>query len=466
MVKRSDFKDDFMWGGAIAANQAEGGYQEAGKGLSIADLARNGIRMGIDDEIDLDAYYPSHEAVDFYHRYKEDLAYMEELGFNCFRTSINWTRIFPLGDEDEPNEAGLLFYDELFDEMLKRGMVPIVTLSHYETPVHLVKQYGSWRSRKLIDFFLKYCEVVFKRYKNKVKYWMTFNEINNMRRIESAAGGILLQDGEHREQVVYQASHHMFVASSLAIKLCHEICPESKIGTMFSLSNVYPNTCKPEDVFDTMNLRRTSLFFCDVMVRGYYPSYSNRFFEEHNVKLDIQPGDLECIRQYTSDYLAFSYYRTTTHRHGLPYHGSTGGDESVLNPYLKATSWGWQIDPLGLRYTLNELYDRYQIPLFVVENGMGEHDLLQEGDLIADQYRITYLQEHLAAMLEAVKDGVDLIGYTYWGPFDIVSAGTGEMEKRYGFVYVDKDNQGHGTLRRIKKQSFAWMQQFLSDKRN
>lgn len=463
MIKKNDFPNDFLWGGAISANQAEGGYNCGGKGLNISDFSRKGIRHGIDTQIDELEYYPSHEAVDFYHRYKEDLELMKELGLNCFRTSINWSRIFPNGDEDSPNEEGLKYYDDLFDTMIENGMTPIVTLSHYETPIHLVHKYGSWRNRKLIDFFIRYCEVVFKRYKDKIKYWMTFNEINNMRRIAGAAGAIFLNEGEHREQVVYQASHNMFVAHSLAVKLCRDICPDSKIGSMFSLSNVYPNTCKPEDVFDTMQLRRTSLFFSDVMIRGYYPSYSKRFFEENNIVLEIEEGDLELISKYTSDYLAFSYYRTTTHQAGRPYHGSTGGDESVLNPYLETTAWGWQIDPLGLRFTLNELYDRYQIPLFVVENGLGENDILNNDFTINDEYRIKYLESHLESLYEAIEDGVDLLGYTYWGPFDIISAGTGEMKKRYGFVYIDKDNEGKGSLNRYKKDSFYWFKDFLKD---
>ena len=453
---QTKFPENFLWGGAIAANQAEGAYNEDGKGLDIASCFPHGIKHEYDGEPLPGKYYPSHVAIDFYHRYKEDLELMQEMGFKVFRTSIHWSRIFPNGDDAEPNEAGLKFYDDLFDEMRSRGMEPLVTLSHYETPVHLVKEYGSWRNRKLIDFFLRYCEVVFKRYAGKVKYWLTFNEINNMRRMPGAAGGIFFEEGENHQQAVYQAIHHMFVANALAVKLCHEIIPDAKIGCMLSLSNTYPHTCKPEDVFETMELRRRSLLFGDVMIRGYYPNYMSRIWAEENVQVQMEPGDEELLRKHTVDYLGFSYYRTSTHEFGQPFSGDTGGDQGTPNPYLETTPWGWQIDPLGLRYTLNELYDRYQIPLFVVENGLGQVDTPDENGQIHDDYRIDYLRRHLQAVKEAIADGVEIMGYTYWGPIDSVSAGTGEMKKRYGFIYVDRDNDGNGTLERRKKDSFAY----------
>lgn len=456
------FPEHFLWGGAIAANQAEGAYLEDGKGLDLSSGFRAGIR-GKHDRKPLEGiYYPYHEAIDFYHHYKKDIAMMAEMNFKCFRTSINWARIFPNGDDEIPNEAGLQFYDNLFDELHKHGIEPLVTLSHYETPMHLIENYGSWRNRKLIDFFLKYCKVVFQRYKDKVKYWLTFNEINNMRRIPQAAGGIFLEEGEHQQQVTYQAVHHMFVAGSLATKTCHQIIPDAKIGCMLSLSNVYPNTCNPEDVFDTMQLRRRSLFYGDVMIRGSYPAYTSCLWKELGVEVKMEPADEEIIRCYTADFLAFSYYRTTTHKAGASFIGDTGGDQGEENPYLKSTPWGWQIDPLGLRYTLNELYDRYQIPLFVVENGLGQIDEISVDGKIHDNYRIDYVRDHIMAMKDAVADGVELMGYTCWGPIDIVSAGTGEMKKRYGFIYVDKDNEGNGTLKRMKKDSFDWYRNVIA----
>ncbi len=453
---QTEFPKDFLWGGAIAANQAEGAYNEAGKGIDISDGFAHGIKHEHDDQINPKKFYPTHEAIDFYHRYSEDLTLMQEMNFKIFRTSINWARIYPNGDDKEPNEAGLKFYENLFDEMISRGIEPLVTLSHYETPLNLVKKYGSWRNRQLIDFFIKYCETVFKRYSGKVKYWLTFNEINNMRRMPGAAGGIFFHPGENKEQTIYQASHNMFVANSLAIKSCHELCPTAKIGCMLSLSNVYPHTCNPKDVFETMDLRRRSLFFSDVMIRGKYPNYIARIWDENNVIIKMEPTDEQIIQTYTADYLGFSYYRTTTHEYGKSFYGDTGGDQGTPNPYLSTTPWGWQIDPLGLRFTLNELYDRYQIPLFIVENGLGEIDIPDKNGAIHDTYRINYIKQHISAIKEAIIDGVDILGYTYWSPIDIVSAGTGEMQKRYGFVYVDRDNNGHGTLNRRKKDSFDW----------
>ncbi len=456
------FPEGFLWGGAIAANQAEGAYLEDGKGLDIPSGFRSGLH-GPHDMVPLPGVrYPTHEAIDFYHRFREDVALFAEMGFKCFRTSINWSRIYPNGDDETPNELGLKFYDELFDELKKYDIEPLVTLSHYETPLSLVERYGSWRDRRLIDFFLRYCDTVFKRYGDRVKYWLTFNEINNMRRIPEAAGGIFPQPGENIQQATYQAAHHMFVASALANKLCHELIPDAKIGCMLSLSGVYPNTCSPDDVFDTMQLRRLSLFYSDVMLRGAYPAYTAKLWEGLGVDVHMENGDEEILSCHPSEFLAFSYYRSTTHRAGNPYNGDTGGDRGIPNPYLETTPWGWQIDPVGLRFMLNDLYDRYQIPLFIVENGLGQFDEVGEDGIVHDSYRIDYVRSHVKAMRDAIEDGVDLMGYTYWGPIDIVSAGTGEMAKRYGFIYVDKDDEGDGTLARTRKDSFFWYQKLLA----
>ena len=500
------FPKDFLWGGATAANQCEGAWNEDGKGISIADVLTCGglakytaevpgvpesmkkhiakmrgvtyrsdhqtgaaiaFKMNTYPETGTpvileDEYYPNHQAIDHYHRYKEDLALFANMGFKCYRMSIAWTRIYPTGEEDTPNEAGLRFYDSLFDECLKYGIEPIVTLSHYEMPLALTLKYNGFADRRVIACYTKYVKTVFDRYQHKVKYWLTFNEINNMRRMPGAAGGIFFKEGENHQQVVYQASHNMFVANALAIKLCHEIIPDAKIGCMLSLSNVYPHSCRPEDVFETMELRRRSLLYGDIMIRGYYPNYMADIWDKENVHVEMEPGDEELMRKYTADYLGFSYYRTTTHEYGTPFSGDTGGDQGTPNPYLKTTPWGWQIDPLGLRYTLNELYDRYQIPLFVVENGLGQIDEPDENGIVHDDYRINYLRQHLMALRDALRDGVDIMGYTYWGPIDIVSAGTGEMKKRYGFIYVDRDDAGHGTLARSRKDSFYWYKKVIA----
>lgn len=456
------FPDNFLWGGAIAANQAEGAWNEDGKGPSIADVSAEGVQGPVDRDVMENKYYPAHEAIDFYHHYKEDIALFAEMGFKCFRTSIAWSRIFPNGNEAEPNKKGLQFYDDLFDHLLENGIEPVITISHYETPLHLVNEYGGWMNRKLISFFQKYCEVIFNRYKDKVKYWMTFNEINNVHVIPFAAGTIKPVDGKYDLQTIYQSSHHMFVASALAVKACREIIPGAKIGCMLSLSGVYPNTCHPEDVLETYQLRRRSLFFGDVMLRGKYPNYIRRVWKENNVEVIMEPEDENLLALYPAEYLGFSYYRTTTHKAGMPIVGNTGGLSGIDNPYLETTPWGWQIDPKGLRLTCNELYDRYQKPLFIVENGLGNLDTLNEDGIVQDDYRIDYLNKHVREIREAIRDGVEIMGYTWWGPIDIVSAGKGEMRKRYGFIYVDKDDEGNGTLKRSKKKSFEWYKQVIA----
>ncbi|WP_263752926.1 glycoside hydrolase family 1 protein [Kosakonia cowanii] len=456
----SVFPNDFLWGGAIAANQAEGAWDEDGKGPSIADVVRGGIASGKHDAvIDPNLYYASHQAVDFYHHYKEDVALFAEMGFKCFRTSIAWSRIFPRGDETTPNEAGLQFYDNLFDELLKYGIEPVITLSHYETPLALYQEYGGWKNRQLIDFFTRYCETVFRRYQGKVKYWMTFNELNNMNRMPFATGAV---DVDASPQEIWQANHHQFVANALANKLCHEIMPNALIGCMLSLSTVYPASCNPEDIFSTMQLRRRSLLFSDVMMLGEYPAYAKRLLNDLGVKLETAEGDMQLLKLYPSDYLGFSYYRSVLHQAGGQFRVDTGGTAGLDNPFLEKTEWGWPIDPLGFRIVCNELADRYRKSLFIVENGYGGVDEVQANGEINDQARIDYGRRHIQAMAEAIADGCEIMGYTWWGPIDIVSAGTGEMKKRYGFIYVDKDNEGNGTLKRSKKRSFEWYQQVIA----
>lgn len=457
-VKR--FPDGFLWGGAVAANQCEGAYREGKKGLSVADISPCGIRGPYDKDIIEDKYYPHQEAVDFYHRYPEDLALMKELGLQCFRTSIAWSRIFPNGDEEEPNEEGLQFYDNLFDEMIKDGMQPIVTISHYEIPLNLINQYGGWRNRKLIDFYLKYCKVIFERYHDKVKYWLSFNEMNNMLDFYYVASGFEIRDGENDVEVIYQAAHYMFVASAKSVKLLREIDDSCKIGCMVNSSTLYPATCHPMDVFGAYRGRRRKYFFMDVQVNGRYPAYIKRTWKENHVSLETQPEDFEALKN-TVDFIAFSYYRSNTYADGDQTHSDTGGFVSAPNPYLERTDFGWQIDPMGLRYVCNEITDFFHKPLFIVENGMGTKETL-ENETVQDTYRIEYLREHLKAVYEAIEDGCEIMGYTYWGPFDIVSAGTAQMEKRYGFVYVDKDDKGNGTLKRYKKKSFDYYKQVIA----
>ncbi|WP_340029134.1 6-phospho-beta-glucosidase [Paenibacillus sp. FSL H7-0940] len=470
--KFTAFPENFLWGGATAANQLEGAYLEGGKGLTTVDLIPTGANRWNIALGNLDSYepktgefYPSHEAIDFYHRYKEDIALFAEMGFKCLRLSIAWARIFPNGDEAEPNEAGLQFYDDVFDELLKYNIEPVVTICHFDVPVHLVETYGGWKNRKMIGFFEKYATTLFNRYKNKVKYWMTFNEINMLLHLPYIGAGIVLQDGENKDQILYQAAHHELVASALAVKACHEIIPDAQIGCMLAAGMVYPYSSNPDDVWKAMEKDRESFFFIDVQSKGAYPGYTKRFFRENDIWIDMQPEDAEILMQNTVDYIGFSYYAsrcTSTDPEILK--DSTEGNVfgSVKNPYLQASEWGWTIDPKGLRITLNQLHDRYGKPLFIVENGLGATDVLLDNDSVEDDYRIEYLNSHFAEIAEAIQDGVELIGYTSWGPIDLVSAGTGEMKKRYGYIYVDRNNDGTGTLRRVKKKSFHWYKDVIA----
>ncbi len=466
MTKNNGFPENFLWGGALAANQVEGGYIEGGKGLTTVDLmptgeARQEISKGYirNFEPQEDVYYPSHGAIDFYNRYKEDIALFAEMGFKALRISISWARIFPNGDEAEPNEDGLQFYDNVFDELLLHNIEPVVTIAHFDVPIHLVKEYGSWKSRKLVDFFEHYSKTIFTRYKDKVKYWMTFNEINMLLHRPYLGAGIVLNDEENVNQVLYQAAHHQLVASAKAVKAGHEINPDFQIGCMLAAGMTYPYTSNPDDIWQAMDKDRESFFFIDVQSRGEYPGYAKRFFKDHNLNIEMEEGDLELLKEGTVDYIGFSYYSsrcTSTDPEVLKTAISGNIFGSIKNPYTKASEWGWTIDPKGLRITANQLWDRYQKPLFIVENGLGAVDELDENGEINDDYRIEYLRAHFKEMREAILDGVEIIGYTSWGPIDIVSASTGEMKKRYGYIYVDRQNDGTGTLERKKKKSFGW----------
>ncbi|WP_318617685.1 6-phospho-beta-glucosidase [Sporosarcina sp. YIM B06819] len=467
----TNFPQGFLWGGAIAANQAEGAYLEDGKGLTIVDLLPTGekrwdVMTGhIDSFIpSAEEYYPSHESIDFYRRYKEDIALFAEMGFKALRLSISWARIFPNGDDESPNEAGLQFYDNLFDELLKHGIEPVVTLAHFDVPVHLVETYGSWSNRKLVHFFEKYVKTVFTRYKDKVKYWMTFNEINMLLHLPFIGAGLVFKEGDNQKQIQYQAAHHQLVASALAVKACHELIPNAKIGCMLAAGTTYPYTCNPDDVYEAMEKDRESFFFIDVQSRGEYPAYTKRFFKDNDLTIKMEKEDAALLKNHTVDYIGFSYYssRTTSTDPEIVKQLTSGNVfGSIENPYVEKSAWGWTIDPKGFRITANQLYDRYQKPLFVVENGLGAVDELNSDREIHDDGRIDYLKKHLIEMSEAIEDGVDIIGYTSWGPIDIVSASTGEMKKRYGYIYVDKDNEGNGSLTRTKKKSFDWYKKVI-----
>lgn len=464
--------EDFLWGGAVAAHQLEGGWKEGGKGISVADVMTVGSvdkPREITEGVLPGKNYPNHEAIDFYHKFKEDIALFAELGLKCFRTSIAWTRIFPKGDELEPNEEGLKFYDDLFDECLKNGIEPIVTLSHFEMPYHLVTEYGGFRNRKTIEFFVRFAKVCFERYKDKVKYWMTFNEINNQANFNEdfapfTNSGIVYKEGENREAIMYQAAHYELVASARAVILGREINPNFKIGCMIAMVPLYPKTCKPEDILIAQKAMEKRYYFTDVHVHGTYPNHILRYLNRKGIELDFTEKDKEELKNGVVDYIGFSYYmsKVVEHKESNKYFDYDESKDIVKNEYVKASDWGWQIDPVGLRYSLNWFMDMYNLPLFIVENGFGAYDKVEEDGSIHDDYRIEYLKAHIEQMkLAVIEDGVNLIGYTPWGFIDLVSAGTGEMEKRYGFIYVDKDNQGRGTLKRSKKDSFYWYQEVI-----
>lgn len=473
------FPKKFLWGGATAANQCEGAWNEDGKGESISDHLTAGSHTTprfFTEKIKLEEYYPSHKAIDMYHRYKEDIKLFAEMGFKSYRMSIAWSRIFPKGDEQTPNEKGLAFYRDLFEELRKYDIEPIVTLSHYEMPFYLAEHYGGWTNRQVIDYFINYCQAVFKEYKGLVKYWLTFNEINVLTMpIGSYIGGGILpktdappmlfdaKETKKERSQRFTALHNQFVASAKAVILGHKIDPDYRIGCMVAGGVTYPYTCNPDDILLTQQQTQIGNYLCgDVQVRGVYPHFAQRYFEENEIDIETQPEDRDILKKGVVDYFSFSYYMSgcaTTDKEANRTKGNVFS--GVKNPYLKTSDWGWQIDAKGLRYYLNELYGRYQIPLMVVENGLGAIDEIIDGR-VNDDYRIDYMREHIRQMGEAIKDGVDLIGYTSWGCIDIISASTGEMKKRYGMIYVDKKNDGSGSFDRYKKDSFYWYREVIA----
>ena len=460
------FPVGFLWGGAIAANQCEGAVLEDGKGYSCADSMPNGVFKS--PVIPPPEFYLKREAIDFYHRYREDIALFAEMGFKCLRFSISWVRVFPTGDDSEPNEAGLKFYDNVLEELERHEIEPLVTISHYEMPLALSTKYGGWTNRRLIDFYLKYAEILFRRYKGRIKRWLTFNEINMILHAPFNGGGILKADGgEITLQDKYQAAHHQLVASALATKLAHEIDSENQVGCMIAGATVYPLTSAPQDAMAAVWKDRQSLFFADVHCRGFYPSYTKRYFRENGISFVVTEEDSLALKN-TVDFVSISYYSSDCATAHPEKADTTRGNiaSAVKNPYLKRNAWGYQIDPVGLRYILNQLYDRYQLPLFIVENGVGARDELIKDDngnyTVNDDYRIDFLNAHLVQVREAIEDGVPVLGYTSWAPIDLVSQSECQMEKRYGYIYVDRNDNGEGTLARYRKKSFYWYKEVIA----
>lgn len=467
------FPKDFLWAGAFAACQFEGAYDADGRGLSTSDIHlydKNLDRTHIEHEgggtldgikkaiADTAGYYPKRHGIDFYHTYPDDLKLMQELGLKAFRTSIAWSRIFPKGDETEPNEAGLRFYDGLIDEIIRCGMEPIITMSHYDIPIHLVTEYGGFANPKCIDFFERYGEVLLKRYKGKVKYWIVFNQVNLVPTVRFGSLGIYDDQAENMDELMYQAVHYQFIAAAKVKKLGKEIDPDAQIGTMLADCTFYPATCKPKDVVFAMKRNRMQYFFSDVQLRGNYPGYALRFFEENGIRLKITEEDEKLLAENTMDFLAISYYYSRildAEKHTM------SADSADQNPFLEPTPWEWRVDPLGFYNCLSQYWDRYQVPLMVAENGIGALDKVEDDGSIHDPYRVAYYDKHIRAIKECVKDGVEITAYCMWAPIDIVSSSSAEMSKRYGFVYVDLDDLGKGSGKRTKKDSFAWYQNVI-----
>ncbi len=474
------FPDGFLWGGALSACQAEGAYNEDGKSFTIPDVVhlnpKNDRKVTKQTKITMEMIaeaqkdpdtmkYPKRRGIDFYHTYREDIALLAEMGFKVFRYSVSWARIFPNGDDAEPNEKALQFYDDLIDECLRHNMEPLITICHFDMPVVLIEKFGGWYNRRLIDLYGNYCQVLLERYKGKVKYWVTFNEINMSVKAGAKTLGII-DTGQHNyEEMLFQGLHHQFVAAAKVTKLARQIDPGNRIGSMVAYFTTYAYTCKPEDALQMQkDDQMKNLFFLDILNKGEYPYYANTYFKRNHIQLKIVAEDLNVIKENTADFVGLSYYNSmisSSDTGGLEL--TAGNVHSVYkNPHLPANEWGWQIDPIGLRYTLNLVYDRYQLPVFILENSSGFMDTLNEDGTIHDPYRIDFLRQHIVQMKLAIEDGVEMIGYTMWGPIDMISSSTSEMTKRYGFIYVDQDDYGNGSKRRYKKDSFYWYQRVIA----
>lgn len=449
----------FLWGGSLAANQCEGGFDEGGRGLDLMDVIPGGLeerkaayRSPLDwmDENCINA--PNRKAIDFYHHYKEDIALFAEMGFTCLRFSVNWTRLFPQGDEETPNLAGLAYYDDLIDTLLFYGIEPLITLNHFNVPLGLAKKYGGWKNRKMIDFYMRLCRLLMERYKGKVKKWITFCEINVGLRVPYFTLGLLYKEGDPILADQYQALHHQLIASAKAVCLGHEIDPENKVGNMLAANIAYPRTCEPNDVLKTIKRNNEELMLADVQVFGEYPYYMIQTLKDAGIELRTEEEDARILREGIVDFVGFSYYQSAIE----------GNGPAGKNPYCEVSKWGWTIDPVGLRIALNFLQTRYRKPLFVVENGLGDLDTFNENGEIEDDSRIAYLRTHIEQLKQAIRDGVNVMGYLTWGPIDVISATEGQMSKRYGFIYVDRDDKGNGTLERIKKKSFDWYRKVIA----
>ncbi|WP_053367792.1 glycoside hydrolase family 1 protein [Bacillus sp. FJAT-27245] len=466
------FPKDFLFGGAVAACQIEGAFDADGRGLSTSDLHKYNSKMDrgnikyegggtlqtiIERMNDKEGYYPKRHGIDFYHTYEQDLALLAELGLKTFRTSISWSRIFPRGDEEFPNEKGLAFYDKLIDEIISNGMVPIITMAHYDIPLTLVTEYGGFANRKVTDFFVRYAKVLLERFGEKVPYWIVFNQVNLVPTVQFGSLGLCDDQAENMEELMYQAVHNQFVATARVKEIAKNMGLTTKIGTMVSDCTRYPASCKPEDIVWTMKKNRMQYFFTDVQLNGEYPQYALKYFSDNNISITMEDGDQELLANNKMEFLGISYYSTYI----VDYEKNTMAINSYeQNPYLKPTPWNWRVDPLGFYNSISQYWDRYKVPIIIAENGYGAIDKLEDGT-VHDDYRVDYYRVHLKVLKECMDEGVEVLAYLAWAPIDIVSSSSSEMSKRYGFIYVDIDDDGQGSRKRIKKDSFSWYQKVI-----
>lgn len=470
----------FRWGGAVAANQIEGAWREGGRGAAVSDVATYkpdadpkdyaihhkitiaSITAALAD--DDEQLFPKRRGIDFYHRYPDDLALFAEMGFTTLRVSISWTRLYPTGEELEPLAEGVAYYKALFTEMRRLNIEPLVTLSHYDPPMALALKHNGWVERRMIGLFERFARTCFTEFGELVNMWLTFNEIDGIIRHPFTSGGIIDETVEGSlEQACYSALHHQFVAAASVTKILRDISPGAQMGCMLTMLVTYPNTCRPEDVAATQAKERLLYLCTDVQAGGGYPRLALRALELRGVSIPFGDGDTELLAENPVDFISFSYYNSMTES-VRPDAERTPGNTvlGVKNPFLDSSEWGWQIDPVGLRIALIDLYDRYGKPLFIVENGLGMRDALTDDEKIHDPYRIDYFRAHFEQMIQAVDEGVDLMGYVSWAPIDLISASSSQISKRYGFIYVDQDDLGQGSGDRYRKDSFFWYQKVIA----
>lgn len=487
----SGFPENFLWGGATSAAQVEGGRCEDGKGLSHLDyvyyrgpkspcnfMVMDDVKKAREQEATLN--FPNRRGIDFYHRYKEDIALMAEMGFKVYRMSVSWTRLFPTGTEETPDEEGVQFYHNVFRELHKYGIEPLVTMIHYEMPMGFAEEFDGWLSPKIIPYCVRYLKFLIDEYKDEVTYWLTFNEINMVTAVPWLGGGIILdrniriphgfrpfapmtdEFGKVWNHTSHQALHHQFIASAIVVKYAHDTAPQCKVGNMFNLHHLYPETPSPQDAYRAHEETEYNMFFCDVMARGYYPEWILAYYRRNNIEIDWYENYEQILMDGKVDFISLSYYLSSIVTADPKRQERIGSFiRRMNNPYLETSDFGWQIDPTALRISLNELRDRFHLPIFIAENGLGAFETLGEDKTVHDGYRIDYLRSHIQAIRDAIDDGVDVFGYTPWGWIDLVSCSLVSMSKRYGFVYVDADDEGNGTYERYRKDSFYWYKKVI-----